>query len=104
MLNTVSKGLLQEARRRSIADMKEALEYVQPTTAPRWLLTILIIPIVVWEIVKAGFRTLLAGLATFGACLIAMVLVIPFMLFIFIDTVLVIRWFFSRILDKMCGE
>lgn len=104
MLNVVNKGLLQKAREASINEMKEALEHVSRTDVPRWLLGFLAFPLLLWEVTKAGWRTTLAGLVTFGACLIAMLLIVPFMLFIFIDTVLVIRWFFSRILDKMCGD
>jgi uncharacterized membrane protein len=90
-----------EIRAKSVQDLQEALRDVEFVDVPAWLITILIIPVYLWELLKMTLR-FAAGTVVGMVVGIAATLFMPFMaLYHLLDALLVMTWFFKHILWKM---
>lgn len=98
------KDEFNQIRQRAIASYMEALKDVGPVNAPRWLLTLGIIPVFLWEALKVTGRFFIGMLVIVTSAIVATAIA-PFLgLYALFDTLWVMAWFFARILDKMTGE
>lgn len=97
-------GEISKARNKVIDRLMEALDTVTPVDAPKWVITLLIAPLFVWEVLR------LTGLTAYNCVmgittLIALVVFQPFIwLYFLFDMILITRWFFARIIDSMHGD
>lgn len=83
--------------------MKDALARAEPTDVPRWLITLLVIPLFLFEVGKLSLGMLIQ-VQVQVIWLLLQAAATPFIgLYILVDIIIVLRWFFARILDKMCG-
>lgn len=94
----------KEIRSKVVEQMKETLASTTRCDAPRWLITAIIVPVFIWEVIKLLGRVVVA-VATDTAIKLATICAAPFVAFyVVVDTVMILRWFFARAIDKMSGE
>ena len=97
-------GEFENIRKRAVASYMDTLADVEQADAPRWLLTLCILPVWLWEVFKAVLGFGLGIVLTIGTYIVAMA-VTPFAgLYAMFDTLWLMSWFFARIIDKMVGE
>ena len=97
-------GEFENIRKRAVASYMDTLADVEQADAPRWLLTLCILPVWLWEVFKTVLGFGVGVMVSIGGHFIAM-LIAPFAgLYAMVDTLWLMTWFFARIIDKMVGE
>lgn len=85
---------LKVIRNEVVESMKEALASVEPVGVPAWIITLLIIPVWLWEGLKILWHFTFKVVVTY--------ITLPVVsLYYLIDTLIVMSWFFRHIVKKM---
>lgn len=88
-------------RKLSIEALQQGLNSVEKVNAPRWLITLLISPVFLFETLKLFVKTMYTMLVNIAYNLLALVMA-PFIgLYVFVDIWMIMAWFFGRIINKM---
>lgn len=103
----MEKSNLKKTREMCVAHMQETLATIESgstTTTPRWLLTLLITPLFIWEVGKTALHMAWSVTKQILACFLQ-IFMAPFVgAYIFFDIVVIMAWYFRLIINKMSGE
>jgi hypothetical protein len=82
----------------------ETLAKLETTSAPRWVITLLTVPIFIWMVLSTFLKVLVWTAANIVGALFA-IAAAPFIgLYIFADLTVIMFWFMRRASRKLSGE
>jgi hypothetical protein len=94
---------MREIRQAAVQSMQEALDNVEPLDAPAWLVVFGMAPVFLWMVLKITVMFALGLFKKWAEGLWCMVKLPFIMLAMLADTIVLLVWFFKRIMQRM-GE
>lgn len=92
---------LKEAREVAVKAMQEALDNVEPIGAPVALVTLMITPFYIWKVLRIAVLFMIAMFRNMGRMVWGMVTLPFYVAYFYVDTILLLTWFFKRTIKRM---
>lgn len=91
-------------REEAVKACKSSLETLEAVEAPKWLITLFILPVFIYTVVLTLFKVLVWTVTNMLGALFA-IMAAPFVgLFVFVDLLVILYWFSVKVVRRLSGE